>query len=1219
MSGDVDVVRTEHRLLQPGEVLALPPSALLGVADAAAGALALLDIHSVFDLATSRVFDAASRIVGAVEQFAGALYRHGRPPSDLVRESVVGGTPLVELQFKPIDLLEGVPSDRAEEIAAALDVQTVRELAFYPPFQAALHLLTEAYFPENAPGADPERPADLLPKTGEYPTERVQYSTLLLDEIPMNEDESLIDLRGTDFAPLDLAKLAAADAGFKKVAFGALLTFTQSWFAQGVTLGQLLHSTSLAPGESTRVAVIDWTRKSRAGETEIISEEDDLTNDQSHNRSISEVTKAVASEAQGGFSAANTNSFSTQEGRSSAFEMSAPLGGLFGGPSGSTGTTSSSAASASHADSYSSSWGQRNVSSKMNQKIKDRTHQHAHSSRSRRASVVKEVAQTEHESVSTRVLANYNHMHALTIQYYEVVQIYRVEVAVAKADRVVFIPVALIDFNDDETIRRFQSVLAAAALTGKVRDALLTLDAVTVVPEPSSTHFTDLGSTIKDYRELVLNSRTSIGVFDPAPVINPVRPEVILPHVATGAFESVTMAMVSKPVAISAAQQLNSMLWSEDQTSQLGGLLNRAVLQPGSDALNLPADLVIEGASIEAGGSPVTVTLTDRQGQQLGMDSPILMSQIGDVVLKGASADRDVDAIVTLTVNRNGHRFPIRLPGVKVAKGSTGSTSVVNVKASSIDVDLRRHLNDNRMHYSQAVLRSLDATDIALLLSGYGIEVDGVTIPVAQVVDPTPIRFVGNYLAFIMNGDLSSDTTWKSWLEDHGVHVGLATEDLVPLGSGGTFAEAVLGRSNCAEKLDITRFWNWQDSPTPLQPSEVAAIQTGSRALSEDVSPGQLSTPIINIASPTSLPDPTGTAAILAAIQNGAMFRDMSGLQGTIGLAQAALQATAAGASTAGQQAGENMNNLLKANTERQRIAAEMVTSLAKTAASAYTGGLAGGGGGGISPASSASEDGAKINYFDSTKGRDSAPAPSSSGQGSGAVQPADGGGHSGGGTPSGPAAGAIPSAGYSQNPAALAATWGDGEPRSSLVNKMVDTASDYNEGGRTSFDYDAPGIVPAIAQPSSMTCWATVATMMVSWKNGTSMTIQSAMDAAGAVYRTKFDNDLGLSGSEKPAFLKLLGLRGEPPMAYSVDGLLSLLKSHGPLWVTTDEQPAADFAIHARIVTGMFGDGTVGGTSIRITDPAGGRQYAESFATFVTKFEEVTGAGDLRVQVVHF
>ena len=57
----------------------------------------------------------------------------------------------------------------------------------------------------------------------------------------------------------------------------------------------------------------------------------------------------------------------------------------------------------------------------------DATHQAASSVRNRRASIVKEISETEHESsVSTRILANYNHMHALTVQYYEVVELYRV-------------------------------------------------------------------------------------------------------------------------------------------------------------------------------------------------------------------------------------------------------------------------------------------------------------------------------------------------------------------------------------------------------------------------------------------------------------------------------------------------------------------------------------------------------------------------------------------------------------------------------------------------------------------------------------------------------------------------------------------------------------------------------------------------------------------------
>ncbi|WP_176049196.1 hypothetical protein [Paraburkholderia kururiensis] len=334
----------------------------------------------------------------------------------------------------------------------------------------------------------------------------------------------IIDISAPAFRPIDLSILAKADTGFKKAAFGALLTFNQSWFAQGVTLGQLLHSLALAPGESTRVAIVDWSRKSRAGETEIIDESDDLTNDQSHNRSISEVTQAVANEAQGGFSDTNTNSHSTQSGSSSAEELSAPFGGLFGGPSASFGQTSSQADSSSHADSYSTSWGHRDLGSTMTQNVNDRTHQHAHDSRSRRASVVKEVSQSEHENVSTRVVANYNHMHALTVQYYEVVQVYRVEVAIVKADRVVFIPFQLVDFNNDDMVRRFQNVLARAALTYGIREALHNLETLEVSLD-QTTHFTALGNKLGDFAKMALATRTSLSAFvKAAPLPAPAAP-----------------------------------------------------------------------------------------------------------------------------------------------------------------------------------------------------------------------------------------------------------------------------------------------------------------------------------------------------------------------------------------------------------------------------------------------------------------------------------------------------------------------------------------------------------------------------------------------------------------------------------------------------------------------------------------------------------------------
>lgn len=1043
MDDFASIVRTEFRLLTPREVLHQPPRALLGVSPGAEAALGKLEIRTVFDLATSSVFEDAARLVAAASDYRSPFAQHGAATSDVVREAATAGVKVDELQLRPISVLDRIPDAVAAELQDALAVETVRDLALWPPHRHAVELLKSQFFPENAPYFDPERPRDLLPKTGEYPTERVQYTSLLMDAIERGERDELTEVTSAGFTPLDLTALRNGDAGFKTVAFGALLTFNQSWYAQGVTLGQLLHSTSLAPGESTRVAVVDWSRRSRAGETEVIREEDDLVNDATHTRAISEVANAVATEAQSGFSHSSTTSTSEQRGTAAAAEMSAPLGGLLGGPSGSMGHTSSSATSTATSDGYSSSYGQRNVASTMVQNVNDRTHQHAHSSRSRRASVIKEVAQSEHENVSTRVLANYNHMHALTIQYYEVVQIYRVEVALTKADRVLFVPVSLVAFDDEAVVRRFQSVLARAALTFEVREALRNLDVIEIEPDRAA-HFTVLGNKITPFLREVITARPSFTDLRGAAAAAPVTEEgslaatLISERIAAGAG-----VRVSTATAIPLIQQVNDGLWTSAQAARLSSLLSRSVLRPGSTAIHLPTDVVVEGVTVNAGGAPVTPVFHMHGGStdtSVSANDPLALRDVVRISLRGSSPERDVSVTVVLTANRNGVRFPIELPTVRVAKSSRQETRLVTISAGGVDTNLKQHLMANRLHYSQAVFRSLDAAQLASLLAGLGIRVGDEIVPVPQVVEPKPIRYVGNYLAFKMSVDPAVDPDWSEWLEDHGVRIGYAEEEIVPLGTGGTFAEAVLGRSNSAEKLDITRFWDWQDSPIPLQPTEIAAVQTGSRATPEDTEPGQLSAPIINITSPTSLPDPVGTAAVLSAIQNGNMFRDMSGLAGTIGLSQAALQATAAGAATAGQQAGTNMENLLKANTERQRIAAEMISSLAKTAASAYTGGAIPAGGG--ITAGGSSQQGAKINYFDKTQSPNGPTGPGTGGAGVGGAGAGSGtsatsGGSSGGGVATaGVGAGAD---GYSQNPAALGSLWGDTRSPSALIDRFVD------------------------------------------------------------------------------------------------------------------------------------------------------------------------------------
>lgn len=171
------------------------------------------------------------------------------------------------------------------------------------------------------------------------------------------------------------------------------------------------------------------------------------------------------------------------------------------------------------------------------------------------------------------------------------------------------------------------------------------------------------------------------------------------------------------------------------------------------------------------------------------------------------------------------------------------------------------------------------------------------------------------------------------------------------------------------------------------------------------------------------------------------------------------------------------------------------------------------------------------------------------------------------------------------------------------------------------SVDYTVPGYVQPVAQDKPNACWATVTTMMMSWRDNASFTIGEAMSKIGARWRTMYDLDTGLSGDDKPMFLAAAGLAAEPPANYTIETWETMLRSYGPLWVTTNEGfGTGQWAVHARIIKGMHGDCSPTGTSLDVVDPDGGRTYSESFQTFVNKYEDdVRHVTTPRIQIVHW
>lgn len=462
MSSLADFLKTPYAQLELREILSESPTVLMGVTTAAAEQLSKLAVKSVFELAFSRVFKNAQQVVQSGRDQTDPFTRAGVFPADIV-SGVPADKDIAALQFENIAILTGVGNDLAPGLMEALAVITVRDLALWPPFLAAQSIVNNVLgLDKSVAVGDSDAPAALLPGSGEYPTERVFYKTIVFDAFE-KEAEDLKRL--TENGPIDIG-VAVADTnefGFKVPATGAILTYSQSWYTQGLALGQLLHSIALAPGESTRVAVIDWARRTAATVAETISEAESLSNATSHNRSISEVTQAVATEAQSGFSGATTNSTSNEAGGSA--------GGLIGGAIG-LGGSYGRASSTTNASSFSSSSGRRDLSASMAQNILDSTHQAANAARNRRASVVREVSQEESEKISTRVVTNYNHMHALSIHYYEVVQIYQVQVQLSEVEKCLFVPMKLIDLTTDAAIRRFRGALARAAIDESIRKIL---------------------------------------------------------------------------------------------------------------------------------------------------------------------------------------------------------------------------------------------------------------------------------------------------------------------------------------------------------------------------------------------------------------------------------------------------------------------------------------------------------------------------------------------------------------------------------------------------------------------------------------------------------------------------------------------------------------------------------------------------------------------------
>ncbi|KAH8601094.1 hypothetical protein B0O99DRAFT_667549 [Bisporella sp. PMI_857] len=234
------------------------------------------------------------------------------------------------------------------------------------------------------------------------------------------------------------------------VATGHVLYYRSEVRADGYSLGDLLYSLPLAPGQKKQIVQIDSLHSLVGTENQSITQTEDLAAGIINDRAIVDQIAGNIGETLQGQSSASTAGISAATGGSGSM-------GAFGGSIGVAGGYSNSKSDASQSSG-------RNISQFFAEQLKQSIQQNASSYRHLNASVVTAVRENQRYSAETTTVANHNHCHSLTMMYFEVLRHFAVYQDLVDVEECVFVPLLMTRFSL-ENISKWADALAPRLLT----------------------------------------------------------------------------------------------------------------------------------------------------------------------------------------------------------------------------------------------------------------------------------------------------------------------------------------------------------------------------------------------------------------------------------------------------------------------------------------------------------------------------------------------------------------------------------------------------------------------------------------------------------------------------------------------------------------------------------------------------------------------------------
>ncbi len=630
-----------------------------------------------------------------------------------------------------------------------------------------------------------------------------------------------------------------------------------SWYSLGHSLGEILYSLPLAPGETVKLAVIDWSWDSLTERDETTKLTEELLHRTHRDRTISETVKAGVKELQKG------SSFMGGAAGASGASGGANLGVLgLGAAVGNTWSLGGSTAT---------SEGSRDLAAENVQRVNDSFAQASSAQREINSTVVIQARQEEKESIQTRTFSNYNHSHTLTILYYEVLRHYRVTVEWVRRR-----PAVLVKMR-----QKLPGVLTANTLLGRryLLEPYL-LDHKLASAFDAAARFALGEEKLKrETNKWGANTQTT----DPG----------TKSFVKLIAQFNTTSDDTSEPVfVVLHLHDGRSFEFQCDGAGDEGISPEFEKLLPIPIAWNQIKGVEVKLKDINSGGAweetNIVVTMLTATNEKVGIVADAATRTLDDDGTTGLLVAAPPPPATTTTVGPKPQR-----------------NDFISAEDDLALQSLIAHIDANRTYYNSVLALATDPNVI-------GIEFEGVVWPPTTMddhVEPTPLDVFGSYVAYplvkpmaaiddavvvdiaaALNGTdpaqrqraaeqlaAMSDAERNSVLRRLPL-ASAKSEQLITLPTRGVFAEGKLGHCNVSEEIDNTRFWKWEEHPIPIQAPEIGTV-TPVTPSPQDVSAAPTAFPqsLVNIVNPSPAPDPGGLGAALGVLATANIFRDMSG------------------------------------------------------------------------------------------------------------------------------------------------------------------------------------------------------------------------------------------------------------------------------------------------------------------------------------------------------